>query len=75
MTHELILDSNPSLNLASFVITLIEPKCDKFIMSAFNKNNMDIDKYPITSEIQVEVSLFLTAWCNCVIMACGSGIP
>ncbi|KAL6000991.1 hypothetical protein ACLOJK_006718 [Asimina triloba] len=49
---ELLLDGNPRLNLASFVTTWMEPECDKLIMEAINKNYVDMDEYPITTEIQ-----------------------
>lgn len=49
---ELLLDGNPRLNLASFVTTWMEPECDKLIMEALNKNYIDMDEYPITTEIQ-----------------------
>lgn len=47
-----MLDGNPRLNLASFVTTWMEPECDKLIMSALNKNYIDMDEYPITTELQ-----------------------
>jgi len=40
------------LNLASFVTTWMEPECDKLIMAALNKNYIDMDEYPITTELQ-----------------------
>ncbi|CAL9773391.1 unnamed protein product [Musa acuminata subsp. burmannicoides] len=49
---ELLLDSSPRLNLASFVTTWMEPECDKLIIEAINKNYADMDEYPITTEIQ-----------------------
>lgn len=48
-----MLDGNPRLNLASFVTTWMEPECDKLIMAALNKNYIDMDEYPITTELQV----------------------
>lgn len=53
---ELLLDSSPRLNLASFVTTWMEPECDKLIIEAINKNYADMDEYPITTEIQVGIS-------------------
>ncbi|KAK6921547.1 Pyridoxal phosphate-dependent decarboxylase [Dillenia turbinata] len=50
---ELMLDGNPRLNLASFVTTWMEPECDKLIVSAINKNYVDMDEYPVTTELQV----------------------
>lgn len=52
INDELMLDGNPRLNLASFVTTWMEPECDKLMMSAINKNYVDMDEYPITTELQ-----------------------
>ncbi|RWR85187.1 glutamate decarboxylase 4-like protein [Cinnamomum micranthum f. kanehirae] len=49
---ELLLDGNPRLNLASFVTTWMEPECDRLIMEAINKNYVDMDEYPVTTEVQ-----------------------
>ncbi|KAK9278799.1 hypothetical protein L1049_028378 [Liquidambar formosana] len=49
---ELMLDGNPRLNLASFVTTWMEPECDKLIMASINKNYVDMDEYPVTTELQ-----------------------
>ncbi|MBA0615968.1 hypothetical protein Godav_016065 [Gossypium davidsonii] len=49
---ELMLDGNPRLNLASFVTTWMEPECDKLMMAAINKNYVDMDEYPVTTELQ-----------------------
>ncbi|KAL1563090.1 glutamate decarboxylase [Salvia divinorum] len=49
---ELMLDGNPRLNLASFVTTWMEPECDQLIMAAINKNYVDMDEYPVTTELQ-----------------------
>lgn len=54
---ELMLDGNPRLNLASFVTTWMEPECDSLIMSAINKNYVDMDEYPVTTELQVIILL------------------
>ena len=53
INDELMLDGNPRLNLASFVTTWMEPECDKLMMAAVNKNYVDIDEYPVTTELQV----------------------
>lgn len=53
ISDELMLDGNPRLNLASFVTTWMEPECDKLIMQAINKNYVDMDEYPVTTELQV----------------------
>lgn len=50
---ELMLDGNPRLNLASFVTTWMEPECDQLIMASLNKNYVDMDEYPVTTELQV----------------------
>ncbi|XP_057858776.1 glutamate decarboxylase 4 isoform X4 [Cryptomeria japonica] len=53
ISDELMLDGNPRLNLASFVTTWMEPECDKLIMQGINKNYVDMDEYPVTTELQV----------------------
>ncbi|XP_057858774.1 glutamate decarboxylase isoform X2 [Cryptomeria japonica] len=52
ISDELMLDGNPRLNLASFVTTWMEPECDKLIMQGINKNYVDMDEYPVTTELQ-----------------------
>ncbi|KAK3038186.1 hypothetical protein RJ639_030293 [Escallonia herrerae] len=52
ISDELMLDRNPWLNLASFVTTWMEPKCDRLIMSSLNKNYVDMDEYLVTTELQ-----------------------
>ncbi|KAH7656144.1 Glutamate decarboxylase protein [Dioscorea alata] len=52
INDELMLDGNPRLNLASFVTTWMEPECDKLMMEAVNKNYVDMDEYPVTTELQ-----------------------
>ncbi|KHN39493.1 Glutamate decarboxylase 1 [Glycine soja] len=54
INDELMLDGNPRLNLASFVTTWMEPECDKLIMAAINKNYVDMDEYPVTTELQAK---------------------
>ncbi|KAL3632615.1 hypothetical protein CASFOL_025599 [Castilleja foliolosa] len=49
----LMMDGNPRLNLASFVTMWMEPECDKLIMAALNKNYVDMDEYPVTTELQI----------------------
>jgi glutamate decarboxylase len=68
INDELMLDGNPRLNLASFVTTWMEPECDKLIMDSINKNYVDMDEYPVTTELQVsQLSLFknqrICIWC------------
>lgn len=61
-----MLDGNPRLNLASFVTTWMEPECDKLIMDSINKNYVDMDEYPVTTELQVtKQSLSLISYLSC----------
>ena len=59
INDELMLDGNPRLNLASFVTTWMESECDKLMMAAMNKNYVDMDEYPVTTEIQVIIIYFV----------------
>ena len=52
---ELNLDGNPSLNLASFVTTWMEPEADRLIIESLNKNFIDHDEYPQTEVIHQRV--------------------
>ncbi len=52
---EMNLDGNPSLNLASFVTTWMEPQAEKLIMETINKNLVDQEEYPQTGIIQERV--------------------
>lgn len=61
INDELMLDGNPRLNLASFVTTWMEPECNKLMMDSINKNYVDMDEYPVTTELQASLSLFLIA--------------
>ncbi|KAK9828574.1 hypothetical protein WJX72_000821 [[Myrmecia] bisecta] len=45
------LDSNPRLNLASFVTTWMEPEAGKLIEEALNVNFVDMEEYPSSTEI------------------------
>jgi glutamate decarboxylase len=49
---ELQLDGNPALNLATFVTTWMEPEANALIAESLNKNYIDQDEYPQTTEIQ-----------------------
>ncbi len=49
------LDGNPSLNLASFVTTWMEPEAGKLMMESLNKNFIDHDEYPQTEVIHQRV--------------------
>jgi glutamate decarboxylase len=71
INDELMLDGNPRLNLASFVTTWMEPECDKLIMAAINKNYVDMDEYPVTTELQVSkkcVSSLFTVKCGDIVL-------
>lgn len=37
------MDSNPSLNLASFVTTFMEPEVEAIMMENMNKNHIDVE--------------------------------
>lgn len=52
INDELMLDGNPRLNLASFVTTWMEPECEQLMMASINKNYVDMDEYPVTTELQ-----------------------
>ena len=45
---ELNLDGNPSLNLASFVTSWMEPEADRLAQETLAKNLIDQDEYPQT---------------------------
>ncbi|KAK1382413.1 hypothetical protein POM88_020148 [Heracleum sosnowskyi] len=47
-----MLYGNPRLNLASFVKTWMEPECNKLMMDSINKNYVDMDEYPVTTDLQ-----------------------
>ena len=52
---ELNMDGNPSLNLASFCTTWMEPEADRLIAECNNKNFIDHDEYPQTEVIHERV--------------------
>ncbi|KAG7558470.1 Glutamate decarboxylase [Arabidopsis thaliana x Arabidopsis arenosa] len=52
INDELKFDGNPRLNLASFVTTWMEPECDKLMMESINKNNVEMEQYPVTTDLQ-----------------------
>ncbi|MCP8305175.1 MAG: glutamate decarboxylase [archaeon] len=52
---EMNLDGNPSLNLASFVTTWMEPEATKLVMENISKNFIDHFEYPQTEVIQKRV--------------------
>jgi glutamate decarboxylase len=49
---ELNLDANPALNLASFVTTWMEPEAERLIVETLNKNYVNQEEYPQTTELQ-----------------------
>jgi len=50
--HDMLaLDTNPRLNLASFVTTFMEPQADALMMECLNKNFVNMEEYPLTTEI------------------------
>lgn len=49
---DLTLDGNPTLNLASFVTTYMEPEVEKLMVDAFSKNFIDYEEYPVSADIQ-----------------------
>jgi glutamate decarboxylase len=52
---ELNLDGNPSLNLASFVTTWMEPQADQLARETLAKNLIDQDEYPQTQIVHERV--------------------
>jgi glutamate decarboxylase len=52
---ELDLDGNPSLNLASFVTTWMEPQADRLAQETLAKNLIDQDEYPQTEAVHRRV--------------------
>jgi glutamate decarboxylase len=45
----LMLDGRPTLNLASFVTTWMEPQAEKLIEASLRKNHIDHEEYPAAS--------------------------
>jgi glutamate decarboxylase len=52
---ELNLDGNPSLNLASFVTSWMEPQADRLAQETLAKNLIDQDEYPQTEAVHRRV--------------------
>jgi glutamate decarboxylase len=52
---ELNLDGNPSLNLASFVTSWMEPQADRLAQETIAKNLIDQDEYPQTEAVHQRV--------------------
>ena len=52
IAHDLTLDGNALLNMATFVTTAMEPEADDLMAMSFNKNMIDKDEYPETAAIE-----------------------
>lgn len=48
----LMLDGRPTLNLASFVTTWMEPQAETLIHETLNKNHIDHEEYPAASLVE-----------------------
>ncbi len=59
IVDELNLDGNPTLNLASFVTTWMEPEADRLAAATLNRNFIDHDEYPQTEKIHGRVVTML----------------
>ena len=49
-----LLDSNPRLNLATFVATSVEKECEELMLEALNVNAIDEEEYPSATEIHAQ---------------------
>lgn len=45
------LDSTPTLNLASFVTTMVEPECTELMVDALRVNQVDAEEYLSTTQV------------------------
>ncbi|GAA5931001.1 uncharacterized protein JCM15063_002518 [Sporobolomyces koalae] len=52
VADELLMDGNPSLNLASFVTTYMEPEAEKLMVDNMSKNMIDHEEYPAMGELE-----------------------
>ncbi|GAA5839119.1 hypothetical protein JCM5353_007717 [Sporobolomyces roseus] len=52
VSDELLMDGNPSLNLASFVTTFMEPEAEKLMVENLSKNMIDHEEYPAMAELE-----------------------
>jgi len=60
---ELLLDGNPSMNLASFVHTWVPDECEKLMHENLNKNLVDQDEYPAAQQIHERcISMLSHLW-------------
>lgn len=72
ISDELNLDGNPTLNLASFVTTWMEPHADRLAMATLNRNFIDHDEYPQTERIHGRVITMLARLFNAPGQAVGT---
>ena len=57
------VDGQPSMNLASFVTTWMEPEAEKLIAEAIRTNHIDHEEYPIAAHIEsVCVRMLADLW-------------
>lgn len=61
---QLNLDGNPSLNLATFVTTWMEPHAKMLVEENLHKNFIDQDEYPMTAKIEGRVVNMLSRLFN-----------
>lgn len=54
---ELVLDGEPTLNLASFVGTWMPEPAKQLMMENISKNLVDQDEYPQTREFAVQIAV------------------
>jgi glutamate decarboxylase len=60
---QLMLDGNARLNLATFVTTWMEPEAQQLMQETFDKNMIDKDEYPQTSNLEMRcVSMLANLW-------------
>ncbi len=59
IADELTLDGTPTLNLASFVTTWMEPEADRLALATLNRNFIDHDEYPKTEDLHARVITML----------------
>ena len=57
------VDGQPSMNLASFVTTWMEPEADALVMEARRTNHIDHEEYPVAEHIeQICVRMLADLW-------------
>lgn len=63
ITDQLLLDGQAKLNLATFVTTWMEPEAAQLIADCANKNIIDKDEYPQTTEIEKRcINIIANLW-------------